>query len=204
MFRNYFIIALRNFLRNRTQALIQVISLAVGITAAISISLYVLHEFSHDRFHEKADRVYRVEFGNQVGMWSAIGHQISREIPEVEKVVRLVNWTGKDRVFTANYSPRDDSLDVRFVEITDSYWCDSTIFDVFTIPLIQGDPATALRDPYSCIISESTAKRIFGDSDPVGEAFWGGGLVITGVFEDIRNSHIDLNMLISMVSFDAM
>lgn len=204
MLKNYFITALRNFLRYRTQALIQIISLAVGITAAISISLFVLHEFSHDRFQEKADRVYRVEFGNTVGMWPAIGHQITQEIPEVEKVVRLVNWAGKDRIFTSDYSPRNDSLDVRFVEITDFYWCDSTIFDVFTLPLIQGDPATALRDPYSCIISESTSKKIFGDKDPVGEAFWGGGIVITGVFKDIRNSHIDLNMLISMVSLDEM
>ena len=172
MLRNYFITALRNILRNKIQVLIQVVSLAIGITGAISIGLYIMNEFSYDRFNEKLDRIYRVEFGNQVGLWSAIGHQICQEIPEVEKVVRLVNWNGKDHLFTSSYSPSYDSTDVSFVEVAGQYWCDSSVFDVFTIPLIQGDPGTALRDPGTCVISESTAKRIFGDRDPVGEAFW--------------------------------
>ena len=105
MFRNYFITALRNFQRNKAQAFIQLISLAVGIIAAIFIGLYVQHEYSYDQFNERIDRIYRLEFGNQVSLWNAIGTQISQEIPEVEKVVRLVNWSGKDRVFTSNYSP---------------------------------------------------------------------------------------------------
>lgn len=204
MLKNYILTALRNIGKNKIQAFIQVLSLAIGITAAISIGMYILNEFSYDRFNLKGDRIYRVEFGKQVGQWPAIGHQISQEIPEVEKVVRLVNWTGKDRVFSTSYTPSFDSSNVRWVEISDSYWCDSTIFEVFTIPLIQGDPATALRDPGSCVLSVSTARRIFGERDPVGESFWGGGINITGVFEDLENSHIDLNMLISMVSHDSL
>ena len=204
MFRNYFITALRNFQRNKAQAFIQLISLAVGIIAAIFIGLYVQHEYSYDQFNERIDRIYRLEFGNQVSLWNAIGTQISQEIPEVEKVVRLVNWSGKDRVFTSNYSPSDDSLEVRFIEIGNQYWCDSTLFDVFSIELIQGDVATALKIPGNGIISESAAKRVFGDQDPLGEQFWGGGLTIAGVFRDLPNSHIDLDLLISMVSFENM
>ncbi len=204
MLRNFLITALRNILRNKIQALIQVVSLAIGITAAISIGLYILNEFSYDRFNENTDRIYRIEFGKQVGMWPAIGHQISQEIPEVEKVVRFVNWNGKDHIFTSVFSPSFDSSNVSFVEIGNSYWCDSTVFDIFTIPLLQGDPASALRDPGTCVLSESTARRIFGEHDPVGESFWGGNLTVTGVFEDIKNSHINLDMLISMVSFDSL
>jgi putative ABC transport system permease protein len=203
MFRNYFLTAIRNFLGNKVQALIQVVSLAIGITASLSIGLYILHEVSTDKFNRKIDRIYRVEYGNQVGMWSAIGHQIAQEIPEVEKVVRLINWTGKDRNFTSPYSPSDDSLDVRLIEFTDFYWCDCTIFDIFTIPPAQGDPRTVLRDPHSCVISETVARKFFPDRDPVGEVLWDGGLVITGVFEDVKNSHIVLNMLISIVTFDS-
>jgi putative ABC transport system permease protein len=203
MWRNYFITALRNFLGNKVQGLIQVVSLAIGISASLFIGLYILHEFTTDKFNTNLDRIYRVEYGNQVGLWPAIGHQIAQEIPEVEKVVRLINWSGKERIFSSPYSPSDDSLDVRQIEFTGYYWCDSTIFDIFTIPLLQGDPHTALRDPHTCVISETVARKFFPDRDPVGEVLWGGGLVITGVFKEIKKSHIDLNMLISMVSFDS-
>ena len=204
MFRNYFISALRNMTRNRIQTLIQVVSLAIGITAAISIGLYIQHEFSYDQFNEKLDRIYRVEFGNSVGQYSAIGNQIKQEIPEVENVVRIANFGGKDRVFTSGYMPSEDSADLRFIEVGNQYWCDSTIFDVFTIPLIQGDPATALKDPSSCVVSESTARRIFGERDPMGESLWEGSLTITGVFKDIERSHIDIDMMLSMIQFDSL
>jgi hypothetical protein len=89
----------------------------------------------------------------------------------VEKVVRLINWEGKDRILTSQYISSDDSLDVRHLECTGYYWCDSTIFDIFTIPLVQGDPHTVLRDPHSCVISETVARKFFGDKDPVSVIF---------------------------------
>ena len=202
MFRNYFITAIRNILRNKIQSFIQVLSLAVGITATILIGLYVKHELSYDRFNEKMDRIYRIEYGDQVGMWSAIGHKIKQEIPEVDNVVRLIKWGGKDASIPLIYIPANDSANERLFRIEDYFYCDSTIFDVFTLPFIQGDPGTALRDPNTCVLSESTAMLIFGDRDPMGEAL--GWFTITGIIEDVKNSHIEINLLMSIVSHDSL
>lgn len=204
MLRNYFLTALRNIINNKIQSLIQVLSLAIGITAAILIGLYVRNEFTYDRFNEKFDRIYRLEYSDHVGLPTAPGHQIKQVIPEVENVVRLVNWRGKDYAFPFPYIPPNDSTDIRTIRIEDHFWCDSTIFEVFSFNFIQGDPKTALRDPGSVVLTESTARRIFGDMDPVGQSFGRGWLTITGIIEDVRNSHIEVNMLISITSHDSL
>jgi putative ABC transport system permease protein len=197
MLRNYFITAIRSIIRNKIQSFIQVLSLAIGITAVILIGLYAKNEFSYDRFNEKSDRIYRLEYG-QAGLPSAIGHQIKQEIPEVENVVRLLNWEGRGSSLYLRYIPANDSTNAEMVKIENYFYCDSTIFDVFTFNLIQGDPKSALRDPNTCVLSESTARRIFGDRDPVGETL--GGMTVTGIIEDVKNSHIEINMLLSIVS----
>lgn len=198
MIRSYFVIAIRYILRNKIQSIIQVLSLSIGITAVILIGLYANHELSCDKFNKKIDRIYRLEYGDQVGMPTAPGHQVKQQIPEVENVVRMVNWSGKDGSLSMKYIPINDSTDERIIEIEDFFWCDSTIFEVFTFPFVQGDPKTALRDPNTCVISESTARTIFGDRNPVGEPL--GQYSITGVIEDVKNSHIEINMLMSIVS----
>jgi len=200
LFRNFFITALRNITRNRIQSLIQVISLVIGITAFILIGLYARNELRYDRFNENFDRIYRLEFGNRVGQPTAPGHQIKQYFSEVENVVRLVNWQGKDRALHLNYIPEGDSAEINTVKIEDYFWCDSTIFEVFTINMIQGDPESALRDPNTVVLSESIARRIFGDLDPIGKVLGGNWLTVTGVFEDLKNSHIEMNMLISLMS----
>jgi len=202
MFRNYFITAFRNIIRNKIQSFIQVLSLAIGITAAILIGLYAKYELSYDRYNEKFDRIYRLQWGDQVGLWSAIGHQIKQEIPEVENVVRLVNYGGKDRILYIEYIPSGDSTDRRSIAIEDFFWCDTTIFDVFTFHFIQGDPNTALRDPYSTVLTESMARKIFGEKDPIGEQI-DRDYTITGIIEDVKHSHIEINMLSSMESLEA-
>lgn len=203
MFRNYFITAFRNLIRNKIQSIIQVISLAIGITASILIGLYAKHEFSYDKFNKKMERIYRVEFGDQVGLWPAIGHQIKQEIPEVENVVRIVNWGGKELQRFISYKNAYDSTEEKIFKLKDHYYCDSTIFDVFTFNFIQGDPKTALRDPNSCVLSESTARKIFGNRDPMNESINRGWLTVTGVFEDLKNSHIEMKMLISLITHDS-
>ncbi|MFC2099122.1 ABC transporter permease, partial [Bacteroidota bacterium] len=199
MFRNYFITAFRIIIRNKIQSVIQVLSLAIGITAFILIGLYAKHELNYDRFNEKFDRIYRLEYGNRVGLPTAPGHQIKQQIPEVENVVRLINWGSKS--MNVRYTPVNDSANERIIEIEDHFWCDSTIFEVFTFTFIQGDPKTALRDPKTCVLSESAARTIFGDRDPVGEIL--SGYTVTGIIKDVKNSHIEINMLMSVVSFDS-
>jgi len=203
MIRNYFITALRSIFKNKIQSIIQVVSLAIGITAFLLIGLYARHEMSYDKFNEKFDRIYRLEYSDHVGLPTAPGHQIKQEIPEIENVVRLVNWNGKDHSLTIPFRAPGDSLSDRMIKVEDHFWCDSTIFDVFTFNFIQGDPKTALRDPYSVVLSESTAKKFFGDRNPVGEMLGVNWLTVTGVIEDVKNSHLEVNMLISIVSQDS-
>jgi putative ABC transport system permease protein len=203
MLRNYFISALRNIIRNKIQSIIQVLSLTIGIIAVILIGLYAKHELGYDRFNEKFDRIYRLEYGDQVGLPSAPGHQIKQNIPEVENVVRLINWMGKDGYKLWTYYPDNDSSGSKEIfKVEDWFNCDSTIFDVFSFNFIQGDPETALRDPNSIVFTESTAKKLFAGRDPVGD-FWG-RLKVTGIIEDVKNSHIEVNMLTSIAMSDSL
>ncbi len=206
MIRSYFVIAIRYILRNKIQSVIQIASLAIGITAIILIGLYVDHELSYDKFNEKIDRIYRLEYGDNAGQQSAIGHQIKENFPEVDNVVRMLNWGG-DGLARIRYISDQGKESERKIELKSKYIaCDSTVFDVFTFPFIQGDPASALRDPNSVVLTEHTAREIFGSKDPVGEGLWIAGFsdnplyTVTGVIHDIENFHIDIDILLSIVS----
>jgi putative ABC transport system permease protein len=196
MIRSYFIIALRNFIRNKVQSSIQVLSLAIGIASLILIGLYARFEFSYDQFNENYDRIYRLEFDKQVGLWSAIGHQIKQEIPEVENVVRMLNWWGKDRSTLWFYYPEAASDKKRIFKAEDLFYCDTTVFDIFSFNFLQGDPETALRDPMSIVLTKSMAKKYFGDQDPVGQYLvTDKNYPITGIIEDVKGSHMEIKML---------
>ncbi|MCK4854984.1 MAG: ABC transporter permease, partial [Bacteroidales bacterium] len=206
MFRSYFIIAFRYIIRNKIQSVIQIASLAIGITAIILIGLYVDHELSYDKFNEKIDRIYRLEYGEFPGQQSAIGHQIKENFPEVDNVVRMLRWAG-DKPARIRYISDQGKEPERKIELKSQYiGCDSTVFDVFTFPFIQGDPESALRDPFSVVLTEHTAREIFGSKDPVGEGLWIYGLTdyklytVTGVIHDVKNFHIDIDILLSIVS----
>jgi len=206
MFRSYFIIAFRYIIRNKIQSVIQIVSLAIGTTAIILIGLYVDHELSCDTFNEKIDRIYRLEYGENAGQASAIGHEIKENFPEVDNVVRMLNWGG-DELARIRYISDQGNESERKIELKSKYIaCDSTVFDVFTFPFIQGDPESALRDPNSVVLTEHTAREIFGSKDPIGEGLWIGGFsdnplyTVTGVIHDIENFHIDIDILLSIVS----
>jgi putative ABC transport system permease protein len=204
MIRNYFITAFRYIIRNKVQSVIQIVSLTTGITAILLIGLYVVHEHSYDRFNEKIDRIYRLEIGQRVGLATAFGHQIKENIPEVEDVVRACTYGGE---VLLKRQIEDGAKLTRETELKAHYLiCDSTFFNVFTFNLIQGDPATALKDPYSIVLTESTARGIFGNEDPIGEELIVEGMTnhkeykVTGVLRDIENFHINCDALLSMVS----
>ncbi len=185
------------------QSAIQVSSLTIGITAVILIGLYAKQEWSYDQFHEKLDRIYRLEFSDNVGLTSAAGSHIINNIPEVEDMVRLISWDGKDYQYLWKYYPDADSTGGEKIHaVEDIYWCDSSIFNVFSFKFIQGDPKNALRDPNSLILTESTARNIFGDEDPVGRVI--GEYYITGIIEDVENSHLEINYLASISHRDTL
>ena len=206
MLRNYFITAFRYILRNKIQSIIQVISLTIGITAVILVGLYTVHELSYDKFNEKSERIFRLEYGNNVGHPTAIGHEIKENLSEVENVVRINRYyDGNSNIEYISDKGKDTESKI---EIRAQYLlCDSTVFNIFTFPFLQGDPRSALRDPYSVVLTESFANKIFGNKDPVGEDIVLRGVTtenqiynVTGVIKDVENFHIDFDVLLSMVS----
>lgn len=197
MLRNYFKIAWRNLLRHVSFSLINLIGLSVGLACCLSIYLFVQDEFAYDRFHAKADRIYRVvnqrtAEGKQSQMAvtpPAYGPTLRANFPEVQQMVRL---------FALGNKPLVTYQDKKFFE-TDILLADSTFFDVFSFPLTRGNPAQVLRGANTLVISESMARKYFGDQDPINKQLIiaGGGTIpfrVTGVMKDLpAQSHLNVN-----------
>lgn len=205
MLTNYLKIAWRTLLKQRGFTFINVFGLAVGLACCMLIMLYVLHELSYDRYNEKADRIYRVNseilFGGN-NMHFAVspdpmGPTLKKDYPQVEQFVRL-HQRGTWLVRKAG-----ESTNLRESDIT---FADSTLFDVFTLPLISGDPKTALREPNTVVISESAAKRHFGDQNPMGQSLVFDNnrtFKVSGVMRDMpKNAHFQSNFFITMLNDD--
>jgi putative ABC transport system permease protein len=204
MFKNYLKIAARNLLKHKAYSLINVAGLAIGMTCCILILLYVQHELSYDRHHEKAGRIYRVAAdikfgGNHFQMAVApapMAEALARDFPEVESAARFRNY-GSSLVKKAG--------DQNFKEERVIY-ADNAIFDLFTIPLLAGDPRSALTAPDAVVISASTAKKYFGDADAVGQSLIfdnADAYKVTGVFADVPdNSHFHFDFIVSLLISD--
>ncbi|HVV02739.1 MAG TPA: ABC transporter permease [Puia sp.] len=202
MIKNYFKVAIRNLLHNRVFSFINIMGLAVGMTACFLIFQYVRFESSYDDFHSRADRIYRV-VGDvktptetiSTGLTvTPVGPNLKRDFPEVEDAVRL--W-------------RDGILvhrgDVKFQEKR-TVFADSSFFNIFDFPLLAGDRRTALTEPMSIVLSRTAAKKYFGNADPLGQKvrITGAALnaTITGIMKDLpTNSQIQADMLVSMSSW---
>lgn len=199
MIGNYLAVAIRSLSRDRLFSLINILGLSLGIACALVITLFVLDELSFDRHHEKADRIHRVILDAKL-MGKEIQGPISpapmaaairAEIPEVETAVRL--WRRSDVVVARGADT--------FTE--DVYYADPEYFEVFTHPLLEGDPATALVEPNSIVLVQRAAKRLFGEHHALGETVTVNGtdFKVTGVADDIPyNSHLLLDYLVSMSS----
>lgn len=198
MFRNYLNTAFRNLWRHRIFSGINLLGLAVGMASYLLISRYVGFERSYDAFNVKADRIYRIDCDTKTetevlptGVTAGpTGPAIKANFPEVEQQVRI-NF----RSFLVQNGER------RFQE-NHVIAADSTLFDIFTFPFIKGDPATALKYPFDCVLSESGAKKYFGSGDPIGQSlrFDGKYMVrITGIMKDIpANAQFHGDIFLSM------
>ncbi|TFH27456.1 MAG: ABC transporter permease [Bacteroidia bacterium] len=191
MLRNYLLIALRNLLRNRISSLVNILGLAIGMAAFVLIIQYVRFELNYDDFHEKGDQIFRIQQdrydkGKISTQWAAgcpaVGQALYENFDEVENFTRFQRLNG---VFSYG--------DKKFRE-EEIYLADTSFFELFSFRMLSGDPQTALMNPMEMVVSQSTARKYFGDQDPIGESLrFNGGLEfkITGVFEDIpRNSHL--------------
>jgi putative ABC transport system permease protein len=199
MIKNYLKIAFRNLRRHKIFSFINIMGLAVGMTACFLIFLYVRFELSYDSFHSKADRIYRIvadiktptEVINADRPAWAVPPNVKDEFPEVESFVRIT----------------DDNLLVRKGEVKfqeeNAVWADSAFFHVFDFKLLKGNPQTALKDQFSIVFSETAAKKYFGKKDPMGQTLLITGdafpAKVTGVMKDIpENSQIKADMVLSM------
>ena len=203
MFKNYLKISLRNLLRYKGYSLINIVGLAIGITCTIMIFLFVQDEMSFDNFHTKSDRLYRLnkKVTPQTGgtEWHAItpglmGPTMVSDFPEVEQSLRLLPWF-------------DDVLMTRgetSLKLSNVVFADSNFFDIFDFRLLQGNAKTALVEPLSIILSEKTAGKFFGNSDPIGQVIQGLNDLsykVTGIIEETpANSSLRYNALISWTS----
>jgi putative ABC transport system permease protein len=203
MIRNMLIVTYRSLIKNKTYTTINIIGLALGISAFIMISAYVHFEKSFDRMHADADGIYRVESqfykaGELTDNWATstngYGPAMKANMPEIASFTRI-NWNNSERV--VRYK------DIKFRE-PHVCFADTNFFKFFSFPLVKGDAATVLRDVNTIAISESSAKKYFGNVDPMGKFLDISTLsdsyhcMVTGVFKDVpRNSSMQFNFLVS-------
>ncbi|MEO1627451.1 MAG: ABC transporter permease, partial [Bacteroidota bacterium] len=200
MLKSYVLLAIRNIKRQPLYTLLNVMGLTVGIIATLFILLFITEETRYENFHQKADRIHRIssditEQDNHF-RWAVtqvpLARQVREDYPEVESAVRFMPM---DR-------PRLRYKDQSFYA-EDAYYADSTLFEVFTFELINGQEETALDQPHSILLNESLAKKMFGKEDPIGKVIKLEDEVqdyqITGVFKDIPNhSHLIPDALFSI------
>ncbi len=201
MLKNYFKIGFRNLRLHKTFSFINIMGLAVGMTACFLIFQYVKFETSYDNFNTKADRIYRIVSDVKtpseiipIGTTIApLAIYLKKDFPEVEDAVRISS---------DGFLVKKDNI--KFQEKR-TLLADSTLFNVFDFPLIEGNKKTALTEPMSIILSQTAAKKYFGNEDPLGKHVLLTGAAInatiTGVMKDIpENSQIHADMIVSMSS----
>lgn len=199
MIKNYLKVALRKLWSHKAYSFINIMGLAIGMTACFLIYMYVSFELSYDSFHSKADRIYRVvcdiktptEVINASGPSWAVPPNAKDEFPEIEYFVR----TTGDNMLVKNGELK--------IQEDKAMWADSALFDVFDFKLLKGNPHTALKDQFSIVLSETAAKKYFAGADPMGQTLLITGdaypAKVTGVMRDIpENSLIKADMILSM------
>ena len=206
MFKNYFKITYRNFLRQKVFSLLNVSGLAIGLTCFMLIFLYVKDELSYDRFHSKSHRTYRVleHFESEgVGEHSAsqpfpTGPTLQNDFPrQIAHSVRLFNF--QSPTLTLAHREADKAFNESRI-----FFVDSTFLDVFDFELLEGNRANALDQPNSILITESMATKYFGEEDPMGKTLEfqeTQGLQVTGILEDAPlNAHFQYDFVASFSS----
>ncbi len=205
MLRNYLTIALRNLLKNKVFTLINILGVAIGMAGCLLILQYVRYELSFDRFHEEADRIYRIQYNTyQNGQQTvacaaavpAVGPAMKNNFPEVQEYARFFPISGVMTYLQPDGTPlafREKKMQI----------ATPSALSMFNFPLLQGDAATALDGINKVVLSESAAKRYFGEAEPMGKTLLGswqdvGPFIVTGVMRDVpANSHIKFDFLLS-------
>ena len=197
MFKNYIKIAVRHLVRQKGYSFINISGLAVGMACCILIALWVQDELSFDRHHEHADRIFRITYAEEIGgaydhyaMSPAVGSKIfAEELPEIEAYTRIMLGSG----LVSYGGGRFDETGINFV--------DPGFFEIFTYEFIEGDPSGALTEPGSIVLTEGSARKIFGRESPLGKTLKLNtrDLKVTAVIRDpVPQSHFTFRYLVSM------
>ena len=202
MLRNYFKIALRSLIRNKAFTLINMLGLVLGISFSTMLYTYVRHELSYDSFHQKADRTFRVvtidkSSPDDVRTYGRtavpMGPQLLSSFPEVKEMARLFRLSGQVIV------------DIDATKYNERNWFttpDAGFFNIFDFEFIAGDKGTALSEPFSVVLTETTSKKYFSDGHALGKTIktGAGEVKVTGIIKDIPdNSHLQFDLLFSTI-----
>jgi putative ABC transport system permease protein len=198
MIFNYIKIALRHLIKNKVYALVSIVGLGLGLACCILISLYIIDELGYDKQHKAKDRIYRVQaklnMGSEINAAvsnRAVGPTLMADYPEVESYARFMS-AGTNVEFTFND---------RLYRESNVWFADSTVFDVFTYPIIAGSKQDLLKTPNSLVISRAMAEKIFGSVEKaIGEQLGvnNSQASVQAVMEDIpSNNEIIADVLIS-------
>ncbi len=202
MLKNLLTHSLRSFKRQRAYIVINIVGLSIGIACSLLIALFVISEASYDRFNVKKDRIFRVVLNGKIGGQevtifaspAVMGGTMLNEFPEIEDFLRM-SGAGPTVIEYDNQTFTEDHL----IE------ADSSFFNFFSIPVLEGDPANLLNAPRKVVLSASTAKKIFGEENPIDRLIKIGSdtarYTISGVMADVPgNSHFEANMVSSLMT----
>lgn len=196
MLKNYILIAFRSLKKKAGYSLVNIAGLSIGLACCLIILMYVKHEISYEDFQENTENTYRMALnrvypGRSVDFAvipHSIGPQLHEDFPEIKNITRIIPARG-----TQVYRYKD-----KFFDEDKVIFADSTIFDIFTIPLISGSPKGALNKQNSIVLSESTAKKYFGLEDPIGKTLETNraSFLVTAVAKDYpKNSHLEFDII---------
>lgn len=202
MLKNYLTITYRNLAKHPFYSFINTFGLAIGMAAGFMILQYVYYELSYDQFFENKENIYRVQTdrynkGELSTQWAAgaagVGYYMKEDIPEVLDYVTL-------KKSGAQISRGD-----KYFELEYPFYAKSNFFEVFSVPLIHGVDSLVLKEPFTVVLSQRVAKRMFGNENPVGERITmndDADFLVTGVFQDLpEKSHMELDLLYSFETY---
>ncbi len=207
MLRNYLTTAIRNLFRHKLNSLLNITGLSIGFACALLIVVHVKEELSYDQGFSKADRIFRItneNIGDDGRHWAAtsppMGRSMAEEMPEIEQVARF-HRPYPDMVLS--YKPANGNPD-RFEE-KNGFFADQTVIDVFDLKIIQGNPQTALQEVNTIVLTEATARKYFGDENPIGKIIQddisNGTFTVSGVVQDFSfATHLQFDFLVSMAT----
>lgn len=193
MWKSYITAAIRSFIKNFNITVINLIGLTVAFSACLLISMYVYNELHYDRFNKNYDHIHRLEIDDWAILSSGVAPRVKENFPEVKKATRVaVSWWAN--IFNYNEN---------IFSVQDVIYTDNDFFDIFSVKVLDGNKENLLKDPFSIVITEELAHKIFKDENPIGKSIKFNNnyfFTITGVIESHKDFHIKYNAIADFTS----